>query len=104
MEYINKIELQGNISSPSFADIHGKKVARFSLATVFAYDAGKEHIIETTWFPCIAFEDDGIDVSVIQSNKTLNVTGRLKENRYITSDGSERRIFEVICRTVKPVE
>ena len=104
MEFINKVEIQGYINSPTFTDIQGKKVARFALATEYAYKVGSMSVVDTTWFSCIAFENEGIDFSVLQAGNTVNVTGRLKERRYVNKEGTEVRVFEVICKTVKLVE
>ncbi len=104
MEFINKVELQGYVSSPSFTDIQGKKVARFALATEYAYKVGNMPVVDTTWFSCTAFEDEDIDFSALQVGNTVNVTGRLKERRYVNKEGTETRVFEVICKTVKLVK
>lgn len=104
MEFINKVEIQGYISSPTFTDIQGKKVARFALATEYAYKVGDMPIVDTTWFSCTAFEDKDINFSALQVGNTVNVTGRLKERRYVSAGGTEVRVFEVICKTVKLVE
>lgn len=104
MEFINKVEIQGYISSPTFTDVQGKKVARFALATEYAYKVGSMSVVDTTWFSCSAFEGENIDFSALQVGNTVNVTGRLKERRYVSAGGTEVRIFEVICKTVKLVE
>ena len=105
MEYINKVELQGYIGPPTISYMKDKRVARFSLATQYVFKGVEGSLLsETTWFDCIAFENENIDFSIIQTGNTLNVTGRLREKRYVTSEGIERRIFEIICQSVKLAE
>jgi len=102
MEYINSIEIQGYVSSPSFTEIANSSVARFSLATEFAYKNDKgTPVVETTWFSCMAFKSDENDFSALQVGNFVNVKGRLKERRYVSSEGIEKRYFEVICQSVK---
>lgn len=104
MEFINKIEVQGYIGSPSFTDIQGKKVARFSLATKYTYMLGSIPVVDTVWFSCMAYEGEGIDFSALQTGNVVNATGRVVERRYMDSDGNEKRYFEVICQSVKLAE
>ena len=104
MEFINKIEVQGYVGSPSFNVIVGKKVVRFPIATKYAHMLGNIQVIDTDWFSCIAFEGEGIDFSAIQAGNAVNVVGRVVEKRYMDSDGNENRYFEVICQSVKLAE
>lgn len=101
MEYINKVELQGYISSPSFTVIVGKKAARFPLAAKHTHTSGNIQVTDTDWFSCIAFEGEGIDFSALQAGNAVRVVGRLKERRYVDQEGIEKRYFEVICQSVK---
>lgn len=104
MEYINKIEIQGRVCSITFTDIQNKQVAKFSIITEYVHKVGSIPVVETTWFACTAFEGEGINFSIIQVGNTLNVTGRVRESRYVDSQGVEKRFFEVICKTVKLAE
>ncbi len=101
MEYLNKIELQGYINNVSFTEIYGIRVARFSIATQYAYTGPKgASLVDTTWFECQAWEDKN-DLSCLQSGNWLHVIGRMKERRFVDHSGIEKRIYEVICQEIE---
>lgn len=99
MEQINRIELRGIVGSVYVKDFGDTKATNFSLATNYACkDKSGCVIIETTWHKVIAW-----DAPPIKKGDTVHVLGRLRERRYVGSDGSEQRFFEVIASLVKVV-
>ena len=99
MEQINRIELRGIVGSVYVKDFGNTKATNFSLATNYACkDKSGCVIIETTWHKVIAW-----DAPLIKKGDTVHVLGRLRERRYVGSDGSEQRFFEVIASSVEPV-
>lgn len=105
MEYVNKIEVCGYVGSVNKFNIGDTKAARFSLATAESSKDNEENIIvETTWFNCIAFEGKDKDLSVIEKNSTLKVSGRVRNTRYVDSNGVERISFEIVCNSIKPID
>ena len=106
MEQLNKIELRGTVAIVRIKDYEGRQMARFSLATNFAYfDRNNEGIIETSWHNVIAWEGKEMpDLKKIEKGATVYVCGRLRSQKYQGSDGVEKSFLEIIANTVEPVE
>ena len=107
MEFLNKIELQGVIGNVQLTPaVSGTKVARFSLATNYAYtgnDGGA--IIDTTWFSVSAWEGDKIRcLDNLQKGTKVHVIGRVRCQRYVDTDGRDRQCWEVVASELKIVE
>ena len=103
MEFLNKIELQGVIGNVQLTPVSGTKVARFSLATNYAYtgnDGGA--IIDTTWFSVSAWEGDKIScLDNLQKGTKVHVIGRVRCQRYIDASGCDRQCREVVASELK---
>lgn len=99
MEYLNKIELQSYITNISFSYFPDGRVGRFAIAIQDSYKNDKGTlVVETTWFDCTARDSAG-DFSELQVGDWVHIVGRVKERRFIDKDGTERRIYQVICKT-----
>ena len=103
MESICKIELRGIIGTAAINNIGGTRMARFSLATDYAYKSREgECIIDTTWFNVSAWESEKIQcLEQIQKGKVAHLQGRVRMQRYTDCNGVERQIWEVICQTLE---
>lgn len=103
MESLCKIELCGYIGNATINNISGTKLARFSLATEYAYKSQDGTCcIDTTWFNCSCWESERIkNLDKIQKGKVAHLTGRVRMSRYIDATGSERQIWEVVCQTIE---
>ena len=106
MEQLNRIELRGNVGTVRLGSVEDTKVANFTLATSYAYvGRGGEGIIDTMWHNVVAWEGRSIpDVSCITKGAPLYVCGRLRERKFIGSDGQERIALEVLASKVVPVD
>lgn len=103
MEQLNKVILRGIIGSVRLINIGGRRSARLSVATNLAY-RGQDGscVIETTWHSVTAWEGENIrDLDNLEKGVTVEILGRLKNQRYVGSDGEERYIVEVLANTVK---
>ena len=105
MEQLNRIELQGTVGSVVVHVIGNSRVARFSLATNYAFkDKQGCPVIETTWHQVTAWEGERVcDLDMISRGSALRVEGRLRIQRYTASDGSERTAFDVVASSVTPL-
>lgn len=106
MEFINKIELQGAIGTVRLTLVSGTKVARFSLATEYAY-TGKDGgaIIDTTWFSVSAWEGDKIRcLDNLQKGTKVHVIGRVRCQRYVDVSGIDRQCWEIVASELKILE
>ncbi|MBQ6578468.1 MAG: single-stranded DNA-binding protein [Bacteroidales bacterium] len=103
MESICKIELRGIIGTAAINNIGGTRMARFSLATDYAYKTKEgECVIDTTWFNCTAWQSEKIqNLDQIQKGKVAHLQGRVRMQRYTDAFGVERCIWEVVCQTLE---
>ena len=106
MEHLNKIEIRGIIGSVYVKDFVNAKVANFSVATDYCFRAQDGcAVIETTWHRVVAWEGNGIkDLSQLRKGSAVHIIGRLRAQKYIGSDGSERIAYEILANTVELVD
>lgn len=103
MEQVNRVQLRGYIGSIKLQTVGGSKVARFSVATNYAYKDAQGHcVIETTWSNVVAWEGPDIqDLSQLQKGDRIEITGRLRNQRYTTSEGEDRYTSEILAQTLR---
>ena len=107
MEQLNKIEIRGNVGNVSILKVGNGRVAHFSVATNFAYkDRNGEPVIETTWHYVTAWEGNkGIpSLDIIAKGFPIYVTGRLRVQKYISGDGTEKSSYDIIANSIEAVE
>lgn len=102
MEQLNKVILRGIVGSVRIINVGDRKGARMTVATNLAY-RGQDGccIIETTWHNVMAWEGKDIhDLDILCKGDRVEVTGRIKNQRYTTSDGEYRYSTEILAHTV----
>ena len=107
MEQLNRIEIRGNVGNVNILKVGDTRVAHFSVATNFAYKGRNgEPNIETTWHNVTAWEGNkGIaPLDSIRKGFPVYVSGRLRSQKYTSSDGVERTSMELIASTVELVD
>ena len=107
MEQLNKIEIRGNVGNVNILKVGNTRVAHFSVATNLAYkDRNGEPVIETTWHYVTAWEGNkGIPpFDIIEKGFPIYVSGRLRTQKYIAGDGSEKTSYDIIANTIEAVE
>lgn len=103
IEHINRIELQGHVGTVRTNEFNGSKVSNFTMATELLYKS-REGIAtsEMTWHNIVAWEGkDMPDLDRIVKGMPVNVTGRLRTNRYTTADGIEKQYYEVLANKIR---
>lgn len=106
MEQLNRIELRGIIGSVRVQTYNGRKVAKFTVATNYAYRGLEgEPIIETTWHNVSAWENKDIgSVDRIQKGSKVYVTGRIKTQKYTDAEGKDKYWYEVIAYKITIID
>ena len=106
MEQLNSVTLRGIIGSVRVQDIQDRKVANFTVATNFAFKGRDgEAIIETTWHNVTAWSGGKTaDLANLQKGQCVEVHGRLRNQRYTSSDGTERSSVDILAREVKVLD
>ena len=100
MEQLNRIELRGTVGSVRLQTFSDNMVARFTLATNFAYKEGAA-TIDTSWHSVLAREGRNIhDLDKITKGTRLYVQGRLRYQKYIGNDGVERTSADIVASRV----
>ena len=100
LQQLNKIQLRGIVGSVKLTNIGEKSVARFTLATSLAY-RGQDGcaVIETTWHTVVAWEGKDIhDLGKLERGDRVEIIGRLRNQRYTTSDGEDRYTTEILAQ------
>ena len=103
MEHLNKIELRGIIGSIYVKDFGNAKCANFSVATNHCFKSQDgSAVIETTWHRVVAWEGNLIkNLDQLKKGCGVHVIGRIRSQKYIAADGTERTIFEIIANKVE---
>ena len=99
MEQLNRVEIRGIIGSVYVKEFGNAIVANFSVATEHCYTAKDGcAVIETTWHRVVAWEGNPIkDLSQLKQGLGVHVIGRLRMQKYMGSDGNERRTYEILA-------
>ncbi len=105
MESLNRIEIRGIIGSVNVKDIGDTKVANISVATDYAYKSQDDSIvIETTWHNVVAWEGKEIqNLDQLEKGSFVHICGRLRNRKYVASDGSERAVCDIVAKSVELV-
>ena len=102
-EHINRIELQGYIGTVRTNEYNGSKVVNFTMITEFLYKTRDGSAVnEQTWHNIVAWSSKDIpNIDQIEKGMPVNVTGRLRTNRYTSEDGTEKQYYEVLANKVR---
>ena len=105
-EHINRIELQGRVGSVRTNEYNGSRVANFSLITEILYKNREgEAISEAMWHNIVFWcGKESQEFEKIVKGAAINVTGRLRENRYTSADGTERLFQEVLANNLRVLQ
>ena len=83
--------------------MNGSKVANFSVATEHIYKSREAGAVsETMWHQVVAWEGREIpDLEGLSKGVPVNVTGRMRQNRYLSAEGIEKQVHEIIAGKVR---
>lgn len=105
MEQINRIEVRGLVGTIRLQEVGEKKVAKFTVATSYAYEKGGAAVIDTQWHNVSAWEGKNIScLDKIKKGDKIYVSGRLKYPKFTGSDGVERTLSEIQASKVSIIE
>ena len=103
---INRVELQGRVGTVRIQSIGDQMVSTFSLQTNHFYTLkdGSSKVCETTWHCICAYESENVVTKGLTRGSLVHLEGRLRTNRYTSTDGTERTFTEVIATSLKVLE
>lgn len=104
MEYLNQVELRGQVAHVRVAQMGPFKSVRFSVLTMYSFrDKDGMHIVDNTWHKVTAFagSPETAGVEGLADGDIVHVKGRLRNSRVVASDGSERVLVEVFANVIE---
>ena len=103
---INRVELQGRVGTVRIQSIGEQLVSTFSLQTnhVYVLKDGSSSVCETAWHCISAYESESVVTEGLTRGSLVHLEGRLRTNRYTSTDGSERTFTEVIATSLKVLD
>ena len=102
MEHLNRIEIRGRVGTVRTNEVNGSKVANFSMITEYLYKTREGAAVsEDVWHNIVAWSGKEIqNIDRIEKGAAVHVTGRLRTNRYTSSEGTEKVYYEVMANKV----
>ena len=104
MQQINRVELRVVVGAVRTANVSGKKVYDFSLATNRAFkDRSGTAVIETQWHQITTLDSPGSaneGLDHLDKGSKVYLTGRLQYDRYDGADGIEKFRTKIISNRV----
>lgn len=105
LQQLNRVQLRGYIGSIKVQTAGCSKVARFTVATNYAYRGQDGYcVIETNWSNVVAWHGKDIsDLDSLKKGDAVDVIGRLRNQRYTSADGTERSSVEILASSLKVI-
>lgn len=98
MEQLNRVELRGIVGSVRESKVGDRMITRLTVATNFAYkDSEGCAVIETTWHTVSTWSDAPLG---IQKGDSVEVIGRIRNQRYMNAAGEDCTCVEIFARNV----
>ena len=100
----NKVQLIGHVGQTP--EIHtfesGRKKAKFSIATNYAYKNAKgEKVEDTQWHNVVAWDKTAeLIENYVPKGKEIGLEGRLTSRSYEDKEGIKRYVTEIICNEI----
>lgn len=108
MEQLNRVELHGCVGAIRRSTVQGRMIAQLTVATNYAYkDADGCAVIECTWHTVRAWEGKNIRKDVLENlekGDKVSVIGRIRNQRYVGEDGTERYAYEIVANAVSKID
>lgn len=99
MEQLNKVELKGIVGNIRLQDFEDCAMARFSVATNFAYKSPDgNYVVDTTWHNCLAWSTSvpKNTLKLIQKGSKVHLFGRIRYQKYMGVDGIDRTSTDIM--------
>lgn len=102
MEMMNKVQLKGFVGNVRKTNVGNTNAVRFSVATDYTYiSRDGTPVVETTWHQCLAWSDTITDADKLKKADNVDLSGRIRMQKYMGADGSERQIYEILVNYLK---
>lgn len=106
MEYLNRIQIRGTVGAVRLNEIHGTKVATFSVATEYLKAMpGDSPAREVTWHNVVCWQSESADsLEALDRGMAVYVEGRMRSTQYTSSSGEKKNFYEIIASRLEFVK
>lgn len=105
MEYINRVEIQGEVGAIRLRVCMDKIIAVMSVETAIIVTDYSMPLVERTWHQVVAEESEKIRCleNVFKGSK-VHVVGRIRQTRYTSNSGEEKVLNEILASELSIIE
>ena len=106
MEYLNRIQIRGKVGAVRLSEIHGTKVANFSVRTEHMFEMSNGDVTcETTWHNVVCWQSESAEsLDSLAKECSVYVDGRIRMLKYTSSTGGERSFCEILASKLEFVK
>lgn len=106
MEYLNRIQIRGIVGAVRLNEIHGTKVATFSVSTEHLKKMpGGSHACEVTWHNVVCWQSESSEsLETIDRGAAVYVEGRIRSNQYTSASGEKKNFYEIVASRLEVVK
>lgn len=99
MEYLNRIQIRGKVGAVRLNEIHGTKVANFSVCTEhFGKMSNGDAYCETTWHNVACWQSESVEnLETLCKGADVYVEGRLRTMKYTSATGENKLYYEIVA-------
>ena len=104
MEFLNQVELRGRVGRVNVSQIADTKCVRMSVYTCYTAESSAGAVVmETMWHNVLAWggQKDTRGVEDLTEGDAVYLKGRLRSRQYVSADGVERTVTEILANVVQ---
>lgn len=102
MEFLNKVQLRGYVGNVNVQKVGEQTHTRFSVCTNYCYKSkDMVAVVDTTWHLVCSWD---AAAATLKRGDAVDVTGRIRMQRYVDSDGLDRTACEIVANSIKVLD
>ena len=98
---LNRVTLAGCITNLTTKHVGEKTMFRFTLCSQHAYKDDEYNDILESFFINVTAWDGNVHAAMLKNSDNVKIEGRLRNVRYLDSEGRERVMTEVLAHKVE---
>lgn len=106
MEHLNRIQIRGTVGAIRLSEIHGTKVANFSVCTEYLKAMpGGSPACEITWHNVVCWQSESSEsLERLDRGAAVYVEGRMRSTQYTSASGEKKNFYEIIASRLEFVK
>lgn len=106
MEYLNRVQIRGKVGAVRLNEIHGIKVANFSVSTECLNEISDGSLVnESTSFTVCGWQSEAkFNLEKLAKGDNVYVEGRFRTMKYTNHLGVEKVLYEIVASSIELVE